>query len=371
MRVLACNSPYGRGGIGQHFAQVVEESREADMLANYFTPGPASEDPKGAFVQTPSWLHKLIRYTPLRFSPGWHSFLYSAYFDWAVSKRLASAPSASETSRYMGFAGEAYRSFLAAREAGFETLELISPTSHVHNVQRLHREATQRHRIGTSWLHDALARRTLREYEAADLIYVHSEYTRQSFVQEGISEDKLQRMYLPVHPRFQPPKERPTDDAFRIVYVGRVDVTKGLPLLLEAFSELDVQAKELILVGSWSSRSMRRYMQKWLDRGLNITVAPGDPLPSLQQADVFVHPTYEDGYGYAPMEALACGVPVIATQDTGMKEYIQPGTNGFIVPTGSADAILSRLQSLYASPLCTTRPLIPSELGPHYSTLDA
>jgi glycosyltransferase involved in cell wall biosynthesis len=108
---------------------------------------------------------------------------------------------------------------------------------------------------------------------------------------------------------------------------------------------------------------MRRYMDDWLARDLDITVAPGDPLPALQRADVFVHPTYEDGFGYAPMEALACGVPVITTEDTGMKEYIRPGENGFVVPTGNREAIRERLIQIAETPLARDHSLLPSSLA--------
>ena len=90
-----------------------------------------------------------------------------------------------------------------------------------------------------------------------------------------------------------------------------------------------------------------------------ITVGPGDPLPLLQRADVFVHPTYQDGFWYAPMEALACGVPVIVTEDTGMKEYVDEGMNGFIVPTGSVNALCNALQRVRNQPLASTSSLLP------------
>ena len=67
---------------------------------------------------------------------------------------------------------------------------------------------------------------------------------------------------------------------------------------------------------------MRRYLERARARDPRISVVPGDPLPHLQRARLCVHPAYEDGFGYAPAEALACGVPVIVTEDTGMKELI-------------------------------------------------
>jgi glycosyltransferase involved in cell wall biosynthesis len=113
---------------------------------------------------------------------------------------------------------------------------------------------------------------------------------------------------------------------------------------------------------------MRKYMGQWLTRDLNLRVAPGDPLGTLQKADVLIHPTYEDGFGYAPMEALACGLPVIATRDTGMNEYIRDQENGYVVPTGDRDAIIDRLMDLYRTPLATTRSLLPDH---YWSERDA
>jgi len=59
-----------------------------------------------------------------------------------------------------------------------------------------------------------------------------------------------------------------------------------------------------------------------------ITISPGDPLPHLLRAAVCVHDSYEDGFAYAPAEALACGVPVIVSEDTGMKDLVDPAAPG-------------------------------------------
>jgi glycosyltransferase involved in cell wall biosynthesis len=74
-----------------------------------------------------------------------------------------------------------------------------------------------------------------------------------------------------------------------------------------------------------------------------LQIAPGDPLPHLRRADVLVHPSFEDGFGYAPMEALACGVPVIVTDQTGMKEHVRAGANGSIIPAGDVRQIVEAL----------------------------
>jgi glycosyltransferase involved in cell wall biosynthesis len=125
-----------------------------------------------------------------------------------------------------------------------------------------------------------------------------------------------------------------------------VPTDPGIGVLLEAFSRLLDPAARLTLVGGSGSRGMRRFLERWRRFDNRVRIAPGDPLPHLRDADVYVHPSYQDGFGLAPMEALACGVPVIVTEDTGMKEHIRPGENGFIVPTGDWPALLQRLQEV-------------------------
>jgi len=353
MRIIACNSSYGQGGVGQHFAQLVEEARARGELARYYAPGLKADDEKGCRVDIRRWQEWLVQYTPARFSPSWRSYLYNEFFDRRVANTLDRA-----AERFMGFVGKSLRSFRRAAELGTDHLELVAANSHVRNLKRLHNWAREQHGIGDSWLNPSQMRKTLREYEAADTIYVHSEYTRQSFLDADVPADKLERTYLQVAPHFHPPDRRPADGSFRIAYVGRVEATKGVPLLLEAFEALPVSEKQLTLVGGWSTRRMRKYMEDWMTND-RIQMAPGDPRPVLHEADVFVHPTYEDGFGYAPMEALACGVPVIATEDTGMKEYLREGENGFVVPTGRVDPIVDRLLHLREHPAATTSSLLP------------
>ncbi len=60
-----------------------------------------------------------------------------------------------------------------------------------------------------------------------------------------------------------------------------------------------------------------------------------------------MHPAYEDGFAYAPAEALACGVPVIVSEDTGMKELIDPGVTGMVLPTGDLGTLTETIEAAY------------------------
>lgn len=340
---VACSAPYGGGGLGQHFTQIVEETRSQNRLSHYYTPYIQPNDSHGKPVTIP--LRQWLPYTPARYSPGWMNHLIGDLFDRAVATQLAPAE------EFEGFGGQSLYCFHRARQLGYQLLSLQAANSHVNNVRRLHQQAIQQFGIESSWLNDVQRRKTLREYALTDQIYVASEYTRQSFLAEGVPAEKLRKRIFDVHPRFMPPQTRPDDGMFRVVYTGSLTVMKGVPVLIEAFSRLPDPNAELILVGGWATRGMRRYLQSWLAKDSRIRIAPGDPLPHLQQASVYVHPTYEDGFAYAPMEALACGVPVIVTEDTGMKEYVKEGINGYVVPTGDWEAILERLEVCQVKPL--------------------
>ena len=344
-RVIACNAPYNEGGMGQFLAALVEDARAAGSLDAYYALVARPNDSAGREIVLDRY-RWLFRATPLRFLHGWRDFAAAELFDREVARQLGRG-----AQEFVGFGGRALRSFRRARTLGYERLILESATSHATHVWRQHERATRAYPIEPPWLNGAQRRQTLREYEMADEIVVTSEYSRQSFLREGVPASKLRRRVQPVAPRFAPPPRRAQRRGFTAVYVGRVQVTKGVPVLLDAFARLDDPSAELVLVGGCATNAMERYLRDRMAADRRVRLRPGDPLADLHRADVLVHPTFEDGLALGPLEALAAGVPVIVTEDTGMKEYVVPGVNGHVVPTGDADALTSALHEIRANPL--------------------
>lgn len=206
------------------------------------------------------------------------------------------------------------------------------------------------HPLEGDWLGPRLLTRSIAEYELADVIWVNSEYARETFLAEGVPAGKLRRRTLTADPRFRPRPIAPRNDGLRVVYVGSLTVTKGVPVLIEAFGRYPAPRARLTLVGWSGTRGMARWLAGAVTRDPRVQIAPGDPLPYLHAADVLVHPSYCDGFGYAPLEAVQCGVPVIVTDQTGMKEFVHEGVNGYVVRTGSPTAILERLNDLTHQP---------------------
>lgn len=344
-RFIVCTSGYGRFGIGLHFAQMVEESRAAGDLYGYMATRIKPGDESRALLLPPPAIRRLPRYVPLRISPAtWYNVLSSRF-----EKRIAGLmPLGPDT--LMTFAGRSELPARKSRELGYQQVELISANSHISNVEEKHRLAGKVSGIADSWVNGSTADKIRREYDLADKIYVHSDYVRRSFIDRGVDPEKLVRTRLVPNPRFVPPAGRTDDGVFRVVYVGRIDSSKGISLLINAFKKMKRNKAELRLVGGWTSRAMKEYLIEEIRDDPRITVKPGDPLPVLHKADVLVHASFEDGFAYAPLEALCCGVPVIVTEDTGMKEHVIQGENGYIVPTGHVDPIVDYLDKIADTP---------------------
>jgi glycosyltransferase involved in cell wall biosynthesis len=137
------------------------------------------------------------------------------------------------------------------------------------------------------------------------------------------------------------------------VYVGRLWAGKGLTYLLDAFGGLqarDVGEVSLLLVGDGSDEDELR--AKARAKGLRNIVFCGfqgdDVLSRLYAAsDVFVFPTLGDPFGMVVLEAMACGLPVIATTAAGeIAERVAEGVNGFLVAPASSDQLLERMTAL-------------------------
>ena len=344
MTAIAAAVPYGIAGLGQHFAQIVDETAANGELECYYASAIKQDDPFGRLVDI-SITKWLFPYTPLRFSQAWQTYLGGELFARAVAARLQ------RSNVFHTFSFHSLPILQQARSLGCKQLLLESASVHVNQVRSQQAKAFRASGMAQGWANGALQRRTIREYDLADAIFVTSQLTRDSFLREGIPQEKLRLRTLQVHPRFRPGNRRPDDDVFRVVCVGSLSVLKGTTVLLDAFARLQGQKVELTLVGGWGTRTMRRFVQAHLRRDARIRVVPGDPLPHLQRADVCVHPSFTDGFGYAPMEALACGVPVIVTEDTGMKDHVRECENGYVVPTGSWEAILERLEALRQHPV--------------------
>jgi glycosyltransferase involved in cell wall biosynthesis len=338
--VVSCAAPFGSGGLGRHLKEIVDALERREQPTTYIcgSDGEPGSPRARRGLRPPSLATAM---SPVaRFSPAWRIWKARVEFDAYAARALPAAD------HLIAFNRQALKQFHTARQARYRSVSLMSGSPHVRRVARQHGRAYRQYPLERSF-GTHIVKRYLVEYDQADRIYAASKYTWESFVEEGVPEDVLSLFPLIPDPRYERDGAPRASATFGIVYVGSLTVAKGVPLLIDAVRRLPYPEMRLTLIGGWKSRGMRRFVGEACARDPRIEVSPGDPLPHLRSARVCIHPTYEDGFAYAPAEALAAGVPVIVSEDTGMKELIDPGRNGLIVPTGDLEALTQAIEATY------------------------
>jgi glycosyltransferase involved in cell wall biosynthesis len=144
--------------------------------------------------------------------------------------------------------------------------------------------------------------------------------------------------------------KRPANKTPKILFVGRFALQKNLPRLLNALPLMKREA-ELHLVGDGEKRPEVEALIKQLDLK-NVRLhgrKGGDELVDLyRQADVFAIPSDREGMPLTLLEAMATGLPVVASDVQGLREFI--GTNGVLVRDPSPQTFAAALDSLLSDP---------------------
>ncbi|MBC7263903.1 MAG: glycosyltransferase [Chloroflexi bacterium] len=150
----------------------------------------------------------------------------------------------------------------------------------------------------------------------------------------------------------QEPVDHPwfNGDAPVIIAVGRLEAQKGYPDLIEAFSILqrDVPAR-LVVLGEGSQREALEELarEKRLEDKVVFWGFQSNPYRFMARADVFALSSLYEGFGNVIVEALALGLPVVATDcQSGPAEILEGGRYGMLVPVGQPDAMAEALRCI-------------------------
>ena len=128
----------------------------------------------------------------------------------------------------------------------------------------------------------------------------------------------------------------------RFIYVGGVKELKGISYLLEAFNEIDPDEAELTVVGNYNEddADTALYKERVRFTGNILHSAVAD---ELRRADVFVFASLGEGLSLSTLEAAACGLPLIVTENSGVNDGMTSGVEGFVIPIQSKDAIKEKV----------------------------
>lgn len=148
--------------------------------------------------------------------------------------------------------------------------------------------------------------------------------------------------------------------AWRLVYVGRYDVRKGIDTVLDALPMLPAEAT-LRVIGTGTGPELDRIVARVAELGLGdrVTLEPRarHELPSIyREVDVTVFPSaWEEPFGLVPLESMACRTPVISTAVGGSAEFSRDGANCLVFPANDAAALAKCVEALAVDPSLRAR----------------
>lgn len=190
-----------------------------------------------------------------------------------------------------------------------------------------------------------------KEYAEADAITVPSEFARRTFGEIGIEPDKVRVIPFGVRLDRFSKTDDPRGGSFEALFAGTVSIRKGIPYLLDAFANFKHPMKRLRLAGPVEPQ-MRSLFSRFDLTGVDVLGRQTqDELAKwMNLSHALVLPSIEDGFGLVMAQAMACGTPVIASENTGGPDLFSDGVEGFVVPIRSSQAICDRLTLLAENP---------------------
>jgi glycosyltransferase involved in cell wall biosynthesis len=322
------------GGIGRYTRELIKALAQQDQNTDYrlfaagFSPDALPPSPGRNFTWTPS------RISPIWFARFWHRLRTPITIErWTGSVKLLHAPDFT----------------LPPTRHGTRTILTVHDLSFVREPDTF-----------TGSLRAYLNSVVPRSIQRADLILADSEATRQDIIDiYHTPEAKIRVLYSGVDDHFYPVHDLTVLSQMRekyrigsgpyILSVGTVQPRKNYARLIEAFHRLNMPDMKLIIAGG----------KGWLDAPLYTRVAelhlqdrvqflgftPDEDLPALYSAArMFAYPALYEGFGLPPLEAMACGVPVLASNRSSLPEVV--GTAAVIVEPLDIDAIVNGLRQI-------------------------
>jgi glycosyltransferase involved in cell wall biosynthesis len=190
--------------------------------------------------------------------------------------------------------------------------------------------------------------RQVEEYEEANYILSPSNYSRNSFPQHLQHKIVLAPLYG--RAKVSPRRRKPQGSKFLVGVVGNNPLRKGYMYLLQAWKELALPNAQL-KIRSGSNFSQYPLLQKLIVDQPNVSIV--DYVPDIGafygECDAFILPSVDDGFGMALFEALANGVPSIATRNCGASELLTDGKDSLIIDAFSVLEIKDSIRQLYES----------------------
>ncbi len=218
----------------------------------------------------------------------------------------------------------------------------------------LQRHLTRLHQDYPDWPIDTTPRQTAvseaeeAEHTLAHRIVVGSSFARDSLIESGVSSEKLRvNPYGVDWVGFDQPPRLPDPASagrpLRFLFAGSVLARKGVPVLMEAWRALAPKNAELWIAGG-IEQDIRALIPNLPGLRLLGRVPNSEMSRIYGETDVLVLPSLMEGFSLVLLEALAAGLRIIATPNTGAADFLTDSFAGELIECGSAEALLNALK---------------------------
>lgn len=338
MRVAIC--VHGRF----HAFELAAELHKAGVLAQVSTTYPAFVArrflPGPIRLRTAPWLELLRRLHGRFGGPSPDSLIGTAFGRFA-------ARTLPEADVLVGWSGASLEAVREARRRGMAVV-IERGSTHIEHQQQVLAQAYDQ--LGLRWngIDPRIRAREAEEYALADRIVTGSSAAAATFAPHGVDAAKVAvNPYGVDLDRFRRISPQRGQGPKRLLFVGQVGVRKGVPWLLEAFSRLGGDT-ELHLVGPVDAE-IRPLLTRLPDTVTLHGPLRGEALvDQFARADAFCLPSIEEGFGMVLLQAMAAGLPVVASTATGAADV--PGARPVLVPPADADYLAAALAGILAAP---------------------
>ena len=199
---------------------------------------------------------------------------------------------------------------------------------------------------------DARVEASNKEILLADYFLVASNFTKRQLVEVGVKSKQIYVVSYGINSNLYRPREAvPSNDSKKLtfIFVGQMSAVKGFYVLVEALSRLPSGSFKCLLIGvpQGSETKIKQLSAdfEFLGPVLN------DDMPDIYRlADVLVAPSFYDGFGLTVLEAMASGLGVICSRNTGASDLVNHGETGFLVDPNSVDDLYASMQYFLDNP---------------------
>ena len=250
----------------------------------------------------------------------------------------------------VGWSGFSYQTFLKAKnQKCIKILERGS--SHIEFQNEILKEEYSIQNLEPNEISKYIIEKEKKEYDLADYIMVPTDFAKQTFLEKGFKDEKIIKNSYGVNlQEFSSDSFLDKEiNFFRIIYTGTVSIRKGILYLLEVFESLNLKNSELFIVGDVDkeiSDRISKYKSNPKIRFKN-AVKQSELKKFYNISNIFVTCSIEEGLSMVQLQAMACGLPVICTANSGGKEIINDNINGYILPIRNKDLLREKILYLY------------------------